>query len=187
MLSTLINLSVAALLCLAALGDRTTVKQLSALFPVAPDQQPIATAPGELTLRADGRGHYLVAAKVNGRPVRFLVDTGASHTVLSLDAAESVGLRVGERDFTEIYSTPGGTVRAAPVVLREVRIGDLVVRDVRASVGKIPMEVSLLGASFLARLKGYEGEDCRECGNFTLVRNGTCLKCDTCGSTSGCS
>jgi ribonucleoside-diphosphate reductase alpha chain len=38
-----------------------------------------------------------------------------------------------------------------------------------------------------ARIKGYEGEDCRECGNFTLVRNGTCLKCDTCGSTSGCS
>jgi len=38
-----------------------------------------------------------------------------------------------------------------------------------------------------ARLKGYEGEACRECANFTLVRNGTCLKCDTCGSTSGCS
>jgi ribonucleoside-diphosphate reductase alpha chain len=38
-----------------------------------------------------------------------------------------------------------------------------------------------------ARLRGYEGEDCRECGNFTLVRNGTCLKCDTCGGTSGCS
>jgi len=39
----------------------------------------------------------------------------------------------------------------------------------------------------LARLKGYEGEACGECGNFTMVRNGTCLKCDTCGSTSGCS
>ncbi len=38
-----------------------------------------------------------------------------------------------------------------------------------------------------ARLKGYEGEACGECGNFTLVRNGTCLKCDTCGATSGCS
>jgi len=38
-----------------------------------------------------------------------------------------------------------------------------------------------------ARLKGYEGDSCGECGNFTLVRNGTCLKCDTCGSTSGCS
>jgi len=46
------------------------------------------------------------------------------------------------------------------------------------------------GASVLvaeARVKGYEGEACGECGNFTLVRNGTCLKCDTCGSTSGCS
>jgi ribonucleoside-diphosphate reductase alpha chain len=38
-----------------------------------------------------------------------------------------------------------------------------------------------------ARMKGYEGEACGECGNFTLVRNGTCMKCDTCGSTTGCS
>jgi ribonucleoside-diphosphate reductase alpha chain len=38
-----------------------------------------------------------------------------------------------------------------------------------------------------ARLKGYEGDACGECGNFTLVRNGTCMKCNTCGSTSGCS
>jgi ribonucleoside-diphosphate reductase alpha chain len=38
-----------------------------------------------------------------------------------------------------------------------------------------------------AKLKGYEGDACGECGNFTLVRNGTCLKCTTCGSTSGCS
>jgi ribonucleoside-diphosphate reductase alpha chain len=38
-----------------------------------------------------------------------------------------------------------------------------------------------------ARIKGYEGDSCGECGNFTLVRNGTCLKCDTCGGTSGCS
>lgn len=38
-----------------------------------------------------------------------------------------------------------------------------------------------------ARMKGYEGDSCTECGNFTLVRNGTCMKCDTCGSTSGCS
>ncbi len=38
-----------------------------------------------------------------------------------------------------------------------------------------------------ARMKGYQGDSCGECGNFTLVRNGTCLKCDTCGGTSGCS
>ncbi len=44
-----------------------------------------------------------------------------------------------------------------------------------------------MSAAVEARMKGYEGEACGECGNFTMVRNGTCLKCDTCGSTSGCS
>jgi len=39
----------------------------------------------------------------------------------------------------------------------------------------------------MARIRGYEGDSCNECGNFTLVRNGTCLKCETCGSTTGCS
>src|SRR5690606_1650994 len=38
-----------------------------------------------------------------------------------------------------------------------------------------------------ARMQGYEGEACGECGNYTLVRNGTCMKCNTCGATSGCS
>ncbi len=38
-----------------------------------------------------------------------------------------------------------------------------------------------------AKMQGYEGDPCEECGNFTMVRNGTCLKCMTCGSTSGCS
>jgi len=44
-----------------------------------------------------------------------------------------------------------------------------------------------MAAATQARLQGYEGEACGECGNFTLVRNGTCMKCNTCGSTSGCS
>ena len=44
-----------------------------------------------------------------------------------------------------------------------------------------------LSASEMARLKGYEGDPCGECGQFTMVRNGTCLKCITCGTTTGCS
>lgn len=39
----------------------------------------------------------------------------------------------------------------------------------------------------VALAKGYTGDECRDCGNFTLVRNGTCLKCETCGGTTGCS
>ena len=38
-----------------------------------------------------------------------------------------------------------------------------------------------------AKMRGFEGDSCAECGNFTLVRNGTCMKCVTCGATTGCS
>ncbi len=51
----------------------------------------------------------------------------------------------------------------------------------------LPPQPSAADKRNLARMKGYTGEACGECGNFTLVRNGTCLKCDTCGGTSGCS
>ena len=43
------------------------------------------------------------------------------------------------------------------------------------------------GPDRLARLKGYEGDPCEECGQLTLVRSGACCKCDTCGASSGCS
>jgi ribonucleoside-diphosphate reductase alpha chain len=58
--------------------------------------------------------------------------------------------------------------------------------DVAPAVAAKPLE-SVAEQRSIARMKGYEGESCSECGNFTMVRNGTCLKCDTCGSTSGCS
>ena len=58
-----------------------------------------------------------------------------------------------------------------------------------ASVAERPAAVqnSRAAQAELARLKGYVGDPCSSCGNFTLVRNGTCLKCDTCGTTTGCS
>ena len=48
-------------------------------------------------------------------------------------------------------------------------------------------QAKMLSASEMARLKGYEGDPCTDCGQFTMVRNGTCLKCITCGTTTGCS
>jgi len=56
-----------------------------------------------------------------------------------------------------------------------------------ASEGVRAVPMSRSEQAQLARLKGYEGDPCGSCGNFTLVRNGTCLKCDTCGATTGCS
>jgi ribonucleoside-diphosphate reductase alpha chain len=65
-------------------------------------------------------------------------------------------------------------------------------QDVEAELGALNWTTQAEGAAIAekrsqARMKGYTGEACGECGNFTLVRNGTCLKCDTCGSTTGCS
>jgi ribonucleoside-diphosphate reductase alpha chain len=51
----------------------------------------------------------------------------------------------------------------------------------------VPAEETAADRRAEARMKGYVGESCPECGNFTMVRNGTCLKCDTCGGTTGCS
>jgi ribonucleoside-diphosphate reductase alpha chain len=50
-----------------------------------------------------------------------------------------------------------------------------------------PATAALAETIQIARLKGYEGDACMDCGNFTMVRNGSCLKCDTCGGTTGCS
>ena len=71
---------------------------------------------------------------------------------------------------------PGSAVQRRLLALaREVKSGDPT--NVEAQAAKIR----------LARLKGYEGDPCSECGQLTLVRSGACCKCDTCGASSGCS
>jgi ribonucleoside-diphosphate reductase alpha chain len=59
--------------------------------------------------------------------------------------------------------------------------------DSPLALSSMPTEELRLELMRAARIKGYEGDTCAECGNFILICNGTCLKCDTCGATSGCS
>lgn len=110
----------------------------------------------EYVVAADPSGHYLIEAMVNGAPVTFLVDTGASDVVLTMSDARRVGLPPQTLAFTERYATANGEVRGAPVTLRELRIGQLRLYDVAASVNEAPLGVSLLGMSFLEQLSGYE-------------------------------
>jgi clan AA aspartic protease (TIGR02281 family) len=112
----------------------------------------------EYVVEAGPGGHYLVEALVNGAPVTFLVDTGASDIVLTLDDARRSGLEPRALPFTQRFSTANGEVRGAPVVLREIRIGQLYLYDVSASVNEAPLEISLLGMSFLEQLSGYQVE-----------------------------
>jgi Ribonucleotide reductase, alpha subunit len=77
------------------------------------------------------------------------------------------------------FASQGATaLKTGEVVQEELQVGQA--EDMQPEEDKAAMIAK-------ARMQGYEGDSCHECGNFTLVRNGTCLKCDTCGSTSGCS
>jgi clan AA aspartic protease (TIGR02281 family) len=105
--------------------------------------------------RAGPNGHFILAAEVNGAPVRFLVDTGASVVFLTPDDAGAAGFNPRDLDYSQRVETGNGPVRAAPVRLREIRIDDFSLADVRAAVlENLPQ--SVLGMSFLGRLKGFE-------------------------------
>ena len=58
---------------------------------------------------------------------------------------------------------------------------------VARAVAQVAAPVTKMDDRLKAKMQGYEGDACGDCGNYTLVRNGTCMKCNTCGGTSGCS
>jgi aspartyl protease family protein len=122
-------------------------------------ERPAAAAPfNSLTFRADPRGHVWLDGVVNGAPVRFLVDTGATFVALTLQDAAAASIGRGGLSFTAAMETANGRARAAPVRLREIRVGQLAVNEVDAVVQE-NLGVSLLGMSFLRRIGGYEMRD----------------------------
>ncbi|HMB77868.1 MAG TPA: TIGR02281 family clan AA aspartic protease [Kiloniellaceae bacterium] len=167
--STLRNVGVLAVLCL---GGFFAIEFISGLQdrPQSVAQQPAAaTAPvvsgqtaayaasvSEMELRANPYGSFLVEGRVDGTEILFLVDTGASKVSLAPQDAERLGFRANQLDFTESFHTANGIVRGAPVVIPHLRVGDIDMYDVEASVQESPMQVSLLGMTFLSRLEGYE-------------------------------
>ena len=113
----------------------------------------------ELVLKAGAGGHYFVDAEINGEGVNFLVDTGASVVALTRQDAERLGMDLDELKYTGRAKTANGIARVAPVMLSEIEIGENVVENVQAAVIDAPMDVSLLGMSFLKRLEGFEIKD----------------------------
>ena len=99
-------------------------------------------------VRANDR-HFHLTLKVNGVPIKFIVDTGASDIVLTREDAERTGINMDSLAFLGRASTANGTVKTATTVLNEVVLGDRVDHDVRASVNGGEMFGSLLGMSYL--------------------------------------
>jgi len=127
-------------------GQRRTL-QVGFGFTPAGAAEAVAVA----MITADGRGQFIAAGEVNGKPVRFLVDTGAS--VVTLPRSVAVGAGVALADAKPVVvSTANGRARASKVLLNTVRIGSVSANMVEALIiDDAQLPVALLGMSFLKR------------------------------------
>ncbi|MCG6112471.1 MAG: TIGR02281 family clan AA aspartic protease [Paracoccus sp.] len=105
-------------------------------------------------------GHFHLEAVLNGTPVDFIVDTGATSVALSRRDAQAIGLQLDALRFSGLAVTANGRVATAPVTIAEFAIGDAVDRDVRAVVIDSELQDSLLGMSYLRRFArvSFEGD-----------------------------
>lgn len=136
-----------------------------------PPGQTIVVESGEageraVRIRRRGDGHFMARTEVNGISTVMLVDTGASTVVLRPADAERIGIETKRLAYTVPVQTANGTTYAAPVRLRLIGIGPIHIRDVEALVSKPgTLKESLLGISFLKRLRSYEFS-----GDFLTLR-----------------
>ena len=103
-----------------------------------------------IVLPADSRGHFMTQGAINGRPVTFMLDTGATSIALSADDAQRIGLDYSKGQRIQI-STANGMSSGYRLRLRSVRVGDVEVYDIDAIVSPQPMPFVLLGNSFINR------------------------------------
>lgn len=121
---------------------------------------PPASGFGPVRLPADNSGHYFANVEIDGRRIKMLVDTGATLVILTSDDAAALGINPAPSDYNTKVATVNGDLMTAKTQLREVRVGNILVRDVAALVvpaGKLRQ--SLLGMSFLSKLKSFEVAD----------------------------
>ncbi|MEM6740006.1 MAG: TIGR02281 family clan AA aspartic protease [Pseudomonadota bacterium] len=129
-------------------------------------RQAVFTPEGRVEIPRSPNGHYHMTLDINGTPVRFIVDTGASDIVLSAADAARVGLNADTLAFTGAARTANGTVRTARVWLDEVRLGSIADTSVPALVNGGEMTGSLLGMTYLDRFDEVRIGD----GRMTLIR-----------------
>lgn len=114
---------------------------------------------GEVIVNRRFNGEFAVAGKVNGARVTFLFDTGASVVVLTAADARRAGLDTTGLSFDVPVTTANGAALAADIRIDQIAVGPIVMRNVRALVARPgALEESLLGMSFLERLKSYTVE-----------------------------
>lgn len=117
------------------------------------------TQSGAITIIRDRSSHYRIAARVNGAPVDFLFDTGASAVTLTDADARAAGIDTGALSYTVPVSTANGRTEVATIRLERLEIADFALTDLRAFVARPgSLETSLLGMSAMDRLRSWRVE-----------------------------
>jgi aspartyl protease family protein len=122
----------------------------------SPDPPAPAASPGQAEIPKAPDGHFWALADVDGHPVRFLVDTGATAVALTLDDARSLGIDPDGLNYGYTVMTANGPAPAAEVKLGAIRVGDAEVAGVQAFVIQHGLPASLLGMTYLGRLSKFE-------------------------------
>jgi ribonucleoside-diphosphate reductase alpha chain len=115
--------------------------------------------------------------------ISYLGRTDLSHVPDEDLRSDTLGNKVGQGPVAMVPSPAPAVAATTPDPISIARAA----APLSGGSGVVASELRVLSASDMARLKGYEGDPCGDCGQFTMVRNGTCLKCITCGTTTGCS
>lgn len=149
------QLAIWALIFIGAIGAYGLWNDISS--DVLPRQSVVSTGVVEVPRRPDG--HFYLTLDVNGTPVDFVVDTGASQVVLTMEDAQRVGIDAKDLAFVGTAMTANGEVRTAPVTVDEMVLGDVRERNIRVYVNEGAMDMSLLGMSYLRRFDRIEIAD----------------------------
>lgn len=154
------NLAIwAAIAGVAILGYSYRAEAAAAFQRVRGELIPALAVPSgdhAMTITASDDGGFYVMGEVNGKPVRFAIDTGANGVLLSPADAARAGIDPDGLKFTAPGETANGVGMMAPVSLGSLDVGQIRLTNVPAEVDKAPMSSSLLGMAFLRRLDSFE-------------------------------
>jgi aspartyl protease family protein len=115
------------------------------------------TEPKSVLLQANAHGHFDVTATINGKPVDFMTDTGATYVALNYETAMLLGLNPQNLKFSGRSNTANGVARVAPLTIGVIKIRDIEIRNVAAVVAEPGrMSQNLLGMSFISKLSRFE-------------------------------
>lgn len=113
---------------------------------------------GTLKIRLSPDGHYWADAEVNGMPVRFLIDSGATTTALSLKTAQAAKVDINEGGFPTYLNTANGTVEAQRGTIATLRVGPMMALDLPVVVAEAFGDSNVLGMNFLSEMKSWRVE-----------------------------